>query len=239
MDWRDEGMILGVRPHGETAAILDLLTRERGRWAAVVHGGVSRRMKPVLQPGNQVSAAWRARLEGHMGSVSVELSKGRTGVVMGDPLRLAALSAVCALASWALPEREAMPDFSARTEALADAIADGTGWLRDYALWELALLDAAGFTLDLSTCAAGGAGALAYVSPRSGRAVSVGGAAGYEDRLLPLPAVLLGGAATLEGVRAALATTGHFLEGRMAPAIDRPVPAARARFLRQLAREAG
>lgn len=236
MDWRDEGVVLGARPHGETSVILDLLTREHGRWAGVVHGGVSRRMRPVLQPGNQVSAAWRARLEGHLGSFSVELSRGRTGLVMADPLRLAALTATCALAGWALPEREAVAGFSARTEALCDAIAGGEGWLRDYPSWEAALLEMAGYGMDLSACAGGGDGPLAYVSPRSGRAVSEGAARGWEAKLLPLPAVMTGGAATLEDVRAALRLTGFFLRERMAPALGRPVPPARDRLEAALAR---
>jgi DNA repair protein RecO (recombination protein O) len=196
-------------------------------------------MRPVLQPGNRVQVSWRARLESHMGSFSVEPLRARAGDVLADPLRLAALSSVCALCAFALPEREAMPLLQVRTEALADAIADGAGWLRDYPLWELALLEATGFALDLTVCAATGAtDGLLYVSPRTGRAVSAAGAGGYEDRLLPLPPVLLGGEATLGGVREALRTTGHFIDTRLAPALgDRPPPSARGRFLSLLARE--
>ncbi|MBM2577193.1 DNA repair protein RecO [Jannaschia sp. Os4] len=237
MDWRDEGTVLAARPHGETAAIVDVLTPARGRWTAVVHGGISRRMKPVLLPGNRVSVAWRARLEGHMGSFALELVKGRAGVVMGDPLRLAALSSTCALTAYALPEREAVPSLATLTDELCDAIAANEGWLPGYVAFEVALLEAAGFGMDLSTCAAGGQGALTHVSPRTGRAVSAGAAVGYEDRLLPLPEVLAGGEATLEGVAAALRTTGHFLE-RIAEQMGRPVPAARDRFVRAVGREA-
>ncbi|TFL17501.1 DNA repair protein RecO [Jannaschia formosa] len=241
MSWRDRGLVLAVRPHGETAVILELLTREHGRHLGIVHGGRSRRRAPVLQPGNEVEANWRARLDAHLGTYAVEPLRTRAGDVLGDPLRLSALTAVCALAAFVLPEREAVPGFQARTEALADALADGEGWLRDYVFWEMALLEEAGIGLDLSACAAGGgANDLAYVSPRTGRAVSRAAAGDWASRLLPLPAILLGGPATLEDALAALEVTGHFLERRLAPMLgDRPLPPARARLVAALRREIG
>ncbi|UWQ22899.1 DNA repair protein RecO [Jannaschia sp. W003] len=239
MEWRDEGIVLAVRPHGETAAILELFTRGHGRHAGVVHGGRSRKVAPMLQPGNQLSARWRARLEDHMGGFAVEPVRARAGAVLGDPLRLSALSSLCALAAFVLPEREALPEFQARTETLADAIVSGEGWLPDYVAWEMALLEVGGMRLDLSACAAGGgANDLAFVSPRTGRAVSRAGAGEWADRLLPLPDMLLGGPATLEGVLAALRLTGFFLAERLAPSLgNRPLPAARQRLLDALGRE--
>ena len=240
MEWRDEGVVLAVRPHGETAAILELFTRAHGRHAGVVHGGRSRRRAPMLQPGNQLQAVWRGRTESMLGGFAVEPVRSRAGAVLADPLRLAGLASVCALCSALLPEREAMGAFQARTEGLCDAIADGEGWLADYPFWELALLEVAGFRLDLAACAAGGAADdLAFVSPRTGRAVSQTGAGGYADRLLPLPPMLLGGPATLAGVASALALTGFFLRERLAPSLgERPLPAARARFEAAVRREA-
>lgn len=240
MEWRDQGIVLAVRPHGETAAILDVFTRDHGRHMGVVHGGRSRRTAPMLQPGNQLQVTWRARLEAHLGGFAVEPITARAGALLQDPLRLAALSSACALAAFALPEREALPAFQARTEGLADALVDGTGWLSEYPAWELDLLDVSGFRLDLSRCAAtGAANDLSYVSPRTGRAVSAAGARGYEARLLPLPPMLIGAAADLEGVRQALELTGHFLSGRLAPSLgDRPLPPARDRFVAMLDRAA-
>jgi len=219
--------------------ILELLTEAHGRHLGIVHGGRSRRRAPTLQPGNEVDAAWRARLDAHLGTFTVEPLRTRAGDVLGDPLRLSALSSLCALAAFVLPEREAVPAFQARTEALADALADGAGWLRDYVFWEMALLDEAGIGLDLSACAAGGgANDLAYVSPRTGRAVSRAGAGVWADRLLTLPEMMQGGPATLEGAVAALDVTGHFLERRLAPMLgDRPLPPARARLVAALRRE--
>ena len=239
MEWRDEGIVLAARPHGETAVILELFTREHGRHLGVVHGGASRRKAPLLQPGNQLDAVWRARLEGHMGGWTVELRTSRAASILGDPLRLAALTSMCALASFALPEREALPAFQARTEALADAVASGQGWLGAYVAWEMALLEVSGFRLDLATCAvSGGTEDLAFVSPRTGRAVSRAEAGEWEARLLPLPAMLIGGEATLEGVVAALDLTGWFLAERLAAAQgDRKVPAARGRLVEALRAE--
>lgn len=237
IEWADEGLVLAARPHGENAAILELLTARHGRHLGVVHGGRSRKTAPLLQPGNRLSAQWRARLDSHLGTYTVELVRARAGDVMADPLRLSALSALCALASFALPERESLPAFHARSDSLAQAIASGEGWLHDYVFWELALLEVTGFRLDLSTCANGGVGPLVYVSPRTGRAVSAAGAGAWADRLLPLPAMLRGGDATLADVQTALDLTGHFLTQKLAPSLgEKPVPPARDRFLDDLRR---
>ncbi|SDZ55778.1 DNA replication and repair protein RecO [Jannaschia faecimaris] len=239
MDWRDEGIVLSARPHGETSVILELLTRAHGRHLGVVHGGVSRKKAPMLQPGNQVDAAWRARLESHLGTWTVELKRSRSAGILGDPIRLFALSATCALASFALPEREDMAEFQRQTEALCDAISDGKGWLTDYVHWEMALLEVTGFRLDLSACAvSGGANDLAYVSPRTGRAVSRSGAGEWASKLLKLPDMMIGGMPSIEGVVEALAVTGHFLETKLAPSLgNKSLPSARARLVQALSAE--
>lgn len=236
IDWRDEGIVLTVRPHGETSVILELLTRDHGRHLGVVHGGISRKKAAMLQPGNQLDAAWRARLEDHLGTWTVELKQARAAGVLTDPSRLAALSSCCALASFALPERESPGTFQRQTEALCDAIADGQGWLNEYVHWEMALLEVTGFQLDLSRCAvSGGSNDLAFVSPRTGRAVSRAEAGAWAPKLLPLPDMMLGGMPTIEGAIAALAVTGHFLDQKLAPSLgNRALPIARARLLRAL-----
>ncbi|WP_092780398.1 DNA repair protein RecO [Jannaschia pohangensis] len=239
MEWRDEGIVLAARAHGETSVILEVFTREHGRHLGVVHGGVSRKKAPMLQPGNQLDVTWRARLDSHMGTWTAELQRARSALLLSDPLRLSALTSAAALCSFILPQRESLPDFQPRTEGLFDALADGEGWLHDYVFWELSLLDVAGFGLDLTECAAGGgANDLAYVSPRTGRAVSRTAAGEWASRLLPMPDLLLGGMPTLDGVIAALEITGHFLTEKVAPALgERPLPAARTRLLDALRRE--
>jgi DNA repair protein RecO (recombination protein O) len=178
MEWRAEGILLGVRRHGEHAAILDLFTENRGRHMGVLKGGASRKMAPLLQPGAQLDATWRARLDTHLGAYGVDLIRGRAAEAMEDRLSLAGLSAVCALLSFALPERHAYPGLYARTLVLLDGLG-ADRWPEAYLTWELALLEETGFGLDLSACAVTGATqGLAYVSPRTGRAVSVAGAGG-------------------------------------------------------------
>jgi DNA repair protein RecO (recombination protein O) len=241
MEWRAEGILLGVRRHGEHAAILDLFTADLGRHMGVVRGGASRRMAPLLQPGAQLDATWRARLDAHLGSYTVDLIHGRAGEAMGDRMALAGLTAVCALLSFALPERHAYPALYARSLALLDGLG-ADRWAEAYLIWELALLEETGFGLDLRACAVTGATQdLAYVSPRTGRAVSAAGAGDWAERLLPLPGALRGVpggdlAEVVEGLR----TTGHFLSTHLAPSLgDRPLPPARQRLVDLVAARAG
>lgn len=233
MDWVDEGLLLSSRPHGESAAIVEVLTAAHGRHLGVVRGGTGRKLAPVLQPGAQLMVTWRARLDQHIGSYAVEPLQSRAAAVLADPDRLAGLAALCALAAWALPEREPQPRLYPLTVALADAIAGGADWFGPYLRWERALLDETGFGLDLSACAVTGAATgLAHVSPRSGRAVTAAAGAPWADRLLPLPPALISDApADRAAMAAGLRTTGHFLATVLAPALgDRPLPAARTRL---------
>lgn len=239
MEWRDQGTLLGVRKHGETSVIINVFTAERGRCAGVVRGGISRKMTPVLQPGARLDLAWRARLEEHLGTFSVEPSKSRSAAVFGDADALAALNAITALLLFALPEREPHPRLHAATEAMLDLLGHSDAWSVAYLQWELALLEALGFGLDLTRCAVTGApDNLVYVSPRSGRAVSGAGAGEWADRLLPLPPELLGVVTPkLEGIGEGLRTTGYFLVHGLAHSLgDKPLPEARARLVDRLSR---
>lgn len=238
MDWRDEGALISVRRHGETAAIIEVFTALHGRHAGVVRGGTSRKIAPVLQPGAQLDVTWRGRLEEHIGTFTVEPLKSRAGL-MSDRLALAGLNAICALLHFALPEREAHPDLYAATVNLLDCLGAKQDWVLDYLRWELMLLEELGYGLDLSRCAvSGGREDLAYVSPKSGRAVARDAAGDWADRLLPLPACLLGqGPATPGQLTAGLSTTGHFLEHRLAHDLHRKLPEARRRFIEMLSRQ--
>ncbi len=238
MEWRDQGVLLSMRRHGESAAIIEVLTETRGRHAGVVRGGGGRRMAPVLQPGAQLDLVWRARLEDHLGSFAVEPLRLRAAEAMTDRLALLGLGSVCALLQFALPERAPQPVLYPASCALLDRLGQ-EGWLRRYLAWELQLLEATGYGLDLSRCAVTGtAEGLVYVSPRTGRAVSLSGAGPWADRLLPLPPGLDGqGGMDRDGLLAGLRVTGHFLATWLAPALgDRPLPEARARFLRAVER---
>jgi DNA repair protein RecO (recombination protein O) len=239
MDWREEGTLLAVRTHGESAAIIEVFTESRGRHAGVVRGGAGRRLSPVLQPGAQLDLSWRARLEDHIGAFTVEPLRARAPAILGDRLALLALSSVCALLAFALPERQAHPRLYHATLTTLDSLVAGPGWGAVYLRWEMAVLEEMGFGLDLAACAVTGAATeLAYVSPRTGRAVSAQAAGEWATRLLPLPAAMLG-AVPAEGVdlRDALIVTGHFLERHLAPSVgERPLPAARQRLVDALGR---
>jgi DNA repair protein RecO (recombination protein O) len=231
--WRDEGLMLSTRRHGETDAIVEVFTAEHGRVGAVVKGGAGRRLGPVLQPGNQVDLEWRARLDEHLGVARVEPVRARAGAIMADAGALAALGSATALLAAFLPEREPHPDLYAATLALADGLASGGDWLAAYAFWEIGLLADLGYGLDLSACAATGVTTdLAWVSPRSGRAVGREAGAPWRDRLLPLPGFLTGsGEAAPAAFAEALRLTGWFLDARAAPAVGlSAAPPARARL---------
>ncbi len=242
MEWRDEGMILAVRQHGETSVIVEALTKEHGRHAGVVRGGTSRKMKPVLQRGAQVQIDWNARLETHLGTFRIEPVRSRAAQVMGDRRALEGLNSVCALSSFCLGEREPLRGFYDLTLGLVDRISSEEDWLADYARWEAELLSDLGFGLDLDTCASNGQRHdLIYVSPKSGRAVSKEAGAPWADRLLPLPSFLNHdtGEIDVKDVLDALKTTGYFLRSNVAPAIGKDdLPPARERFISILEREA-
>lgn len=232
MEWRADGILIALRRHGESAAIVELFTEGHGRHVGVVRGGASRRMAPLLQIGAQLDATWKARLADHIGSYTVEIRKSRAAEVMDDRVALAGMSSVCALLSFALPERAAYPALYARSLALLDGLG-AERWAEAYLGWEMALLEEMGFGLDLSSCAVTGSTQdLAYISPKSGRAVSRDAAGEWVDRLLPLPAILRGVSGDASDVALALQTTGHFLNHHLARSLgDRPLPATRQRLV--------
>jgi len=240
LDWRDQGILLSTRRHGESAAIIEVFTEAHGRHAGVVRGGASRKIAPILQPGAQLDVLWRARLEDHIGTYQVEPLRSRAAIAMSGRLPLAGLNAVTGLLSFCLPEREAHQPLYQRSEQLLDLLEQTDIWPLAYLNWELALLDEMGFGLDLSACAVTGqTDGLIYVSPKSGRAVSAQGAGDWADRLLPLPPCLRGeGPAPDDEIATALGTTGYFLEQRLAPELgNKPLPDARARFVEAFNRQ--
>jgi len=239
MEWREDGVLLSMRVHGESSAIIEVFTSGHGRHFGVVRGGASRKRAAHLQPGNQLALTWRARLSDQIGVFTAEPVTSRARV-MEDPLALAGLTSACALLHTALAERDPHPLLYTRTMALLDAMATGCDWVADYLRWEMLLLDEIGFGLDLSRCAiTGQRDDLAFVSPRTGRAVSRGAAGDWAPKLLPLPQALMGqGPASLPEVAQALAITGHFLAREFATE-HRPLPEARARLLARLSRPEG
>ncbi|MFT6089824.1 DNA repair protein RecO [Sulfitobacter sp.] len=240
MEWRDQGILLSARRHGETSAIIEVFTPSRGRHAGIVRGGTSRKIAPILQPGAQLDVAWRARLEDHIGAFTVEPVRSRAVTAMQDRLSLAGLNTVTALLSFCLPEREPHAPLYQRTQSLLDLLDQGDLWPLAYLQWELSLLEELGYGLDLSACAVTGASeGLVFVSPKSGRAVTREGAGEWADKMLPLPPVLRGeGDATNEEIALGFKTTGFFLEQRLARDLGgKPLPEARARFIDAFSRQ--
>ena len=212
MDWTDDGIVLSAKKHGETSAIVTLLTPGHGRHLGLVRGG-GKRTGGLLQPGNLLKARWQARLSEHLGTFRCELTEAFAAPVLRDRLKLAGLSAACAMAEGVLPERQPHRPVFEGLLALIRGL-DDEDWPSAYVKWELGLLAELGFGLDLSACAATGQNdQLAYVSTKTGRAVSLAAAKPYKKSLMTLPDFLLhpGAAGPPDDVIRGLKLTGYFL----------------------------
>lgn len=239
-----QAIIVAVRPHGEHGAIVRALTRTEGLQAGYVRGGKSRRLRPVLVPGNEVEAEYRARTDDQLPHLSVELIRSRASL-LGEPLAAAGLEWCCALAATALAEGQPYPNLYQGLDGVLwaiEAAPSARGWAAALVRFELLVLGELGFGLDLGQCAVtGGRDHLAFVSPKSGRAVCEEAASAYRDRLLPLPSFLLGGTGTpaWEEVGDGLRLTGHFLARDLLIERQSDVLAARERLVERLKRMSG
>lgn len=239
MEWRDEGLIIGLRRHGESAAIVELMTRDHGRHMGMVRGGRSQRMQPVLQPGNSVACVWRARIEEQLGTFVVEPLETRAASIMGSALALQGVNLMGALLRL-LPERDPHPALYETVQIIASHLDDARSAPALMVRLEMAVLVELGFGLDLSECAATGLREdLIYVSPKSGRAVSRDAGEPWKDRLLALPAFLTGSYAehpSRADIEAGFALTGFFLERDVFGPRGIEPPAARRAFMAEVAR---
>ena len=244
MEWRDEGLIIGVRRHGEASTIVEAMTRAHGRHLGLVRGGRSARLRATLQPGNTVGLVWRARLDEHLGSFAVEPLSLRAGRLMASALALTGINYLAALMR-ALPERDPHEALYAAASHLAEALDDGALAPTLIARFEAQILAECGFRLDLSRCAATGATEhLVYVSPKSGRAVSAEAGAPWRDRLLPLPPFLREGTPldaqpSAAEIADAFRLTGFFLARDLFALRGEPLPDSRAAFLKAAGLGAG
>ena len=238
MEWQDEAIVLSAARHGEADAVLEVMTRSHGRARGFIKGGLGRRNRANLSVGNRLSVKWWARLENNLGRFTIELIHSPLGQMMGDGARISALSAVTAVVSSTLPERENHEAVFDGLTSVLDLLEHDEGGA---ALWggalvrlEAAILVDLGYGLDLSECAGGGdAGNLAFISPKTGRAVSAEMGAPYKEKLLPLPAFLSKGKlgdASAEDVLAGLRLTGYFLDRNVWAVHGTGQPPARDRF---------
>ena len=239
MQWDAPGVVLQSTPYGEGDAVTLVLTSEHGCFRGLVRGGFSRRNRPVWDAGNIVQAQWTARTSEQLGAFTGELLEAPVTRVLDNPLLVATVSAACATAAGALPERvTASETYTALLLVLARLV-NGDAPFAALVRWELVLLRELGFGLDLTRCAITGAEEeLTFVSPRSGRAVAASAAGSWELRLLPLPRFLLDeeeGDATREELVAGLRLTGHFLSRDAFGQRHRAMPSARARLVDMIA----
>lgn len=240
IEWQDEGVVLSTRRHGEVDVVLHLMTFQHGRHAGLVKGGAARERQAMLQPGNRLEAAWRARLADQLGAWRLEPHTLYAARLLDQPLALAALTAAVALLDQGLAERDPHPTLYAGLIKLIERLGPGTAWLGEYVRFEVLMLAELGFGLDLSRCAVTGAHTdLAFVSPRTGRAVSRSGAGPHAQKLLPLPRFLVEGGdgdpiQAVDGLR----LTGHFLRASLFEPRDRALPAARDRLVQLVGRAA-
>ncbi len=237
-NWEDQGIVLSVRRHGESGAIVSLLTKEQGHHAGYVRGARSSKMRGSLEPGNIVDANWQARNSDDLGTLELELIRAPVSHFMNEPLKLAALQSACALCYAALPEREGHPGLYYGLLALFKAL-ECDIWGASYVMWEIAFLKELGFSLDFSQCAGGGDAAfLAYVSPKTGRSVSLEAGKPYKKRLLPLPDFLKpsGGGGDDLDILTGLKMTGYFLEHWAFTHHSHGIPDARLLFEQRFAK---
>ena len=240
MEWHDSAIVLGVRRHGESAVILEVLSENHGRHLGLVRGGRSKNLRSFLQTGNSLKVQWRARLAEHLGTFSVEPDTSRAAGFLENPLALAGVRAVAALASVALPEREAHAPLFHGLHFWLDTIDDESVWPALLVRWELALINELGFGLDFSECAAtGDTEDLIYVSPRSGRAVSRAAGAAYKDKMLPLPEFLLSSQnadPTIQDILDGFRMTEYFITRHILAPHQVDLPEARQHLLSLLRR---
>jgi DNA repair protein RecO (recombination protein O) len=236
MEWVDDAIVLGARPFGEGKLVAEVFAREHGRFGGVVHAG--RKSQPILQAGNVVHAGWKARLSEQLGFFNpLELVEANATRLLDDPVALAGLSSGVALIRAAAPERQAYPQLYDAFLVLIEAMPQSDVWPALYARFELGLLSAIGYGLDLSRCAVSGETEnLAWVSPRTGRAATAEAGAPHADVLLRLPPFLVNSEAELRSgdVADAFALAGHFLERRLFDQRGEGMPEARVRLIQRL-----
>jgi DNA repair protein RecO (recombination protein O) len=240
MEWKDEGIIIGTRKHGETSLIVEIMTRRHGRHLGIVRGGRSRKKQPFMQPGNSVEATWRARLDEHLGTWSIEATELRTARLMETPIGIFGIQLLASHLRL-MPERDAHEHLHEALKVILSHLQEASIAAVLMIKFELALLDDLGFGLDLTKCAVTGSrDRLTHVSPKTGRAVCLESAAPWVDKLLVLPAFLTGfrneDHPNLADIDAGFLLTGYFLDRHVYHPRGQKTPLDRNSFIKAIAK---
>ena len=242
-EWNDSVILLSSKPHGETGMLTSVFSKYNGRYKAFVYGGNSKNKRSTLQKGNLCNAHWKARMPEQMGSIKLELLKSIAPNIMNSPIQLSALLSVCEISEYILPEREPNQNLYDATIKLFDVLhlSDNFNfsWVKGYINWELGLLSELGFSLKLDQCAVNGnTSDLAFVSPKTGRAVSYDVGFPYKNKLFVLPNFLGGNyyeENLNEDLLSGLVLTKYFINLNFFKNIK--LPSSRIRFENQLEKE--
>lgn len=238
MQWEDEAIILKIKKFSERDLLVTVFARENGIFSGIVRSGQSKNKTAIFQPGNVVSATWKARLEEQLGSLSAELQQSVAAKVMDERLKLQGLFSVTTLLCSCMQDREIDEQLYGKTHQILQDMITNQNWLKDYVIFELELMHHLGFGLDLSRCAATGAlEGLEYISPKTGRAVSAEGARGYEEKLFKIPKFLLPNEKyDSEDIIAGLELADYFLDRHFFMPMGKKMPDERARLVELIKR---
>ena len=240
MKWKDEGILIDLKVHGEKNCIIKVFTENHGLYSGLVQGGQTKKFRSSLQPGAQLVVDWSARLVEHLGTFQVDVASSRSNLFMGKKLNLYAFNSVCSMITSFLMDREDQNVLYKQTKDLLEQLENDEGWLKKYVWWELLFLKEIGFGLELSSCAVSGSTEnLSHVSPKTGRAVCYEVAGPWKDKLLKLPEFLflsnnLTDISTSEALEG-LSLSGHFFLNWVLPQYNRAnMPIARSSFINAL-----
>jgi DNA repair protein RecO (recombination protein O) len=212
----DIGIIISVRQHGESGAVIHVLSENNGKCGGYVNGAqASGRLRSVLQQGNIVSVDWQSKSEGQLGRFDVELEQDISASLLSDAKSLLAVQSACGLMDMFLPDREKQDALFHGTCALLNILKTDQ-WPAVYITWEMAFLKEMGYGIDISKCAVSGVtDNLTHVSPKSGRAVCAGEAEPYKSKLLDIPQFMQGHELADDDIAKGLKLTGYFLMHRL------------------------
>lgn len=244
-EWNDQGIVLSAKKYGEKGLVINILTKNHGRYLGWLNNYKNKNVLADVQPGNLINVSWKSRLIEQMGKFKIELISSVSGKIFDEKLKLQALNSLCSLLDKFLPEREIYSEIFYATNAFINLLTlqderKNDHWIEGYVKWEIGVLSSIGFSLDLKRCAVTGVNTnLLYVSPKTGKAVSKDAAGIHAPKLLLLPFFLGGekviGSNFYKEILAGLIITSYFFKNKLLLSINtkKPInlPGPRVRFV--------